>query len=68
MQVTQLPYIAPRKVSAPIHSICVKWIDLNEEGFRTLQFRYFKRDDFALTFLNKLIAAGHQATVQHIAR
>lgn len=65
MQITQLPYIAPRKVTTPIHSICVKWVDLNEDGYRTLQFRYFKRDDFAVDFLNRLIDAGHQATIQH---
>lgn len=59
MKITQLPYIAPRKVRKQENDhFVVKWIDGHDMKFMT-----FKRDSAAVKFLNTLVDAGYDARV-----
>ncbi len=57
--VQQLPYIAPRKTRKQENlRFVVKWIEGD-----TMYFRWYKRDDAACAFLNRLRGAGFEARV-----
>lgn len=59
MNVTVLPYIAPRKVRVQeTKRICVKWGEPNLDGIPTVYFRWFARDTAAVNFLNDLVDRG----------
>lgn len=58
MQVQQLPYIAPKRRKTEPNRFVVKWIQGD-----TMYFQWFKRDDTACAFLNKLLDAGLEARV-----
>jgi len=59
MNVTVLPYIAPRKPRVQeTKRICVKWGEPNLDGIPTVYFRWFARDTAAVNFLNDLVDRG----------
>lgn len=59
MNVTVLPYIAPRKVRVQeTKRICVRWGEPNLDGIPTVYFRWFARDTAAIAFLNQLTEQG----------
>lgn len=59
MNVTVLPYIAPRKVRVQeTKRICVRWGEPNLDGIPTVYFRWFSRDTAAIAFLNQLTEQG----------
>ena len=55
MQVQQLPYIAPRKQRKESIRYVVKWIQGD-----TMYFQWFKRDDAACAFQQRMVDAGYQ--------
>ena len=55
MQVQQLPYIAPRKQRKESIRYLVKWIQGD-----TMYFQWFKRDDTACAFQQRMVDAGYE--------
>jgi len=64
MTVNVLPYIAPRKLRIQeTKRFCVKWSEPNCDGYPTVYFRWFARDQAAVKFLNTLVESGIPATI-----
>ena len=59
MNVTVLPYIAPRKSRIHERKVhCVRWGEPSISGAPTIYFRWFSRDTAAVNFLNDLTNRG----------
>jgi hypothetical protein len=56
--VQQLSYIAPRRRRSEPPRFVVKWIEGD-----TMYFRWYKRDNAACAFLNKLVDMGFEARI-----